>query len=65
MVYILDIVEYAIEDLNEQLKDRNLTENDVSEAIHEIADSRVPVFYRALLEVAKNSIRLSCTEPEL
>ena len=59
---IEQLIELAIESLND---DYDLTRNDISDVISEIADSTVPVYYGDLIECASNDNSLATGVPEI
>ena len=56
-----DIIEMAIKELRETMKEGG----NLDDAIHEIADSSVPVYTRDLMQLAVDNIGLATTEPDL
>ena len=66
MPTIYELVELATEELKEGLENGEYNnEDDIYDAISEIADSYIPVYNYDLLQVAMSNLRLSCTKPEL
>lgn len=56
-------MESAIDDLKDRINDSS-ERDEPEDIIHQIADSRVPIYKNELLEVAKSDLRLATTEPE-
>ncbi len=66
MLTIHKLVQSALEDFKEGLKQEKwVTEDYVSDLIHEIADTNVPIYNDELLEVALSNLWLACSESEL
>ncbi len=63
-----DLIIGATEDLQERMTElgcQSSDENDVSDLIHEVADSWVPIYYSQLIEVASHNLWVATSEPEL
>jgi hypothetical protein len=58
-------IEYLIELAKESLGEYDMEINDISDVIHEIADSCVPVYTIDILEVGSNDHRLMLDIPEI
>ena len=58
-------IEYLIELAIESFEDYDLESNDLSDIIHEIADSTVPVYTSDLLDCASRDNALAVDVPEL
>lgn len=55
-----------VNDVIDELKEKSQEEfTDVSDLIHEIADSNVPIYTHDLLQLASDNFRLATVEPEL
>lgn len=62
---LYDLAKWAKEELKERMNDvLRWEEYDESDHIHEIADSRVPIYYHQLLKVASSEVWLATEEPE-
>lgn len=56
-------MESAIDDLKDRINDTGGTD-EPEEIIHQVADSRVPIYTNELLEVALSDLRLATNESE-
>lgn len=66
MAQIYKLIEGATEELKERMTDVLWWEEyDVSTHIHEVADSRVPIYTGDILDTALSDIGLAVNEPEL
>lgn len=65
MTTMRDLIEGAVDELRDRQKEEELEEDKIGDCIHEIADSRVPIYTHTILEVASSEIWLAVWEPEL
>jgi len=63
MITLYDLQKDAIDDLKDRLESEEISE--ISDLIHEIADGRVPIYYRQIIEVTTSDITLATFEPEI
>lgn len=59
---LFEIKQEAREVLREEY---NLDETDISEAIHEVADTSTPIYTGDLMQLAADNLNLATDEPEL
>jgi len=62
---LFEIIAQAKEELEERISDTDIDIIDASDAIHEIADSSVPVYNNDLISLAYHDMSLAVDEPEL
>ncbi len=64
MTTMKDLIEGAVDELKDRLKEEEIGEDEIWACIHDIADTRVPIYTRTLLEVACSEIWLAFSIPE-
>ena len=62
---LYEIIDNAIEELEDNLNDDIFESDAPHDTISEIADSAVPVYSSDLLQLAADNLELAITEPEL